>query len=158
MGWRQQYPNDIENEPLKLDFIREMKSLLNSKTLYKICNNIIYGWLKKEMDKVDTLRFQKWILYYNIDASARTIPHKFGPQSHNNMKKCIEATDSHIVDIKYGYSLWQTRMLEKGGESHQKTIVEQLGSCIAENMTHLEEEHKPNELFINRYRFESKCR
>ena len=104
---------------------------------------LVYGWLKPELDKVDCIRWTKWIQYYNIDASARTIPHKFGPQAHNKSKTKLEATDSHIMD-KYGYLLHYTRFLEKGGESYQKIFVEQVGSCIANNMIYIEE--KPDGL------------
>ena len=123
---------------LKLDFVKEIKSWFNTSTIYKGVIGLAYGWLKPELEKVDRIRWTKWIKYYNIDASARTIPHKFGPQESNNIKYKLEATDSHIMD-KYGYLLHYTRFLEKGGESYQKILVEQMGSCIANNMIYVEE-------------------
>ena len=130
------YNNDPK--PLKVDFIRKIRSWFTSKTIHKGLIGLAYGWLKPESQKVDEIRWTKWIQYYNIDASARTIPHKFGPQKSNNVKFKLEATDSHIMD-KYGYLLHYTRFLERGGESYQRILVEQMGSCVANNMIFVEQ-------------------
>ena len=118
-----------------------IKGWFDNSTIYKGVIALVYGWLKPELQKVDCIRWRKWMQYYNIDANARTIPHKFGHQSRIESKTKIEATDSHIMD-KYGYLLHYTRFLEKGCESYQKIFVQQVGSCIANDMIYIEEKRE----------------
>ena len=118
---------------MKIQVVEHLKKYFNKKTLYKGINGILYGWLKGKLDEVDDFRLQYWNPFWNMDASFRTIPHKFGPQQGNNIKTELEATDSHLQD-QYGYAIKYTRFLEKGGEKYEVLLVQQLADSISSNM------------------------
>lgn len=94
---------------------------------------MLLGWLKPKLDAVDRIRLEYWNEWYNMDASYRTIPHKFGPQQSNQIKNRLDASCQHL-HCKYGYQINDTLLLAKGAESYEKTIVQHVGHTISDNM------------------------
>ena len=124
-----------QDEPMsKLQALEHVKKFINSKTLYLVMNNIIYGWLKPKMDEIDQIRLSIWCPSYGMDASERTIPLKFGPQQTKNIKHRLNASCNHIC-CDWGYQIGYTRLLEKSGERYEVMLVEQLASIISMNMS-----------------------
>lgn len=122
----------------KLEINRLLSKLINKVTLYGGINQIILGWLKPELDKIERKRLRKWNYYYNIDASERTIPHKFARQPNDSNHYRLNASDSHIAD-GWGLLLGYIRFLEKSGESYEVIFVQQMSSIIGTNMEECEE-------------------
>lgn len=118
----------------KLKTLDHVKKFINPKTLYPILNNIVYGWLKPKLEEIDEIRLSVWCRSYGMDASEKTIPVKFAPQTTKNVKHRLNASCNHIC-CDWGYHIGYTRLLEKGGESYEVMLVEQLANTIALNMS-----------------------
>lgn len=121
------YPTKTYN-----DIIEEVSKFINQKTLYLILSNLVYGHVIPELKKIDDIRLQKWVSNYGVDSAESTIPVKFGP-GQSSVKFRLNASNNHIT-CGFGYQLWYTRCLEKGGEGYDIILRDQLGSCIARNM------------------------
>ena len=118
----------------KLQAMKHVYKFVNTKTLYPVLNNIIYGWLKPKLDEIDQIRLSVWCSYYGMDASERTIPLKFGPQQKKNVKHRLDASCNHIC-CDWGYQIGYTRLLEKSGEGYEVMLVQQLASIVSFNMS-----------------------
>ena len=120
-------------EVMKFQMIKELKTFFSRITLYDSMSSLVLGWLKPRLDYVDDIRLSIWNKCYNMDASARTIPHKFAPKNADNSTAKLNATDSHCIE-SYGYLIGYTRYLEKGGEKYNVVIRDQLCQRICRNM------------------------
>lgn len=112
---------------------KRIENLWNNKTMYGILSNVVLGWLKPQLQKLDIIRYKKWITFYNLDACEKDIPHKLGAGSNNNNRYVLLASTLRVLD-DYGIQLDSASFLEKAGEGYDKVYQHKLAKIIANNM------------------------